>query len=270
MKREEDPVRRTALVAALCFAFAAAPALAGLVGEFESKPPTGTATAGKMLVEPDRLRIESAEGTVIFRGDKQVLWMVSEKDKSYRELTKADVQKMADQMSTVMPQIEEQLKNMSPEERAMVEGMMKGKMGGAMAGAAAKKMFVKTGATETVNGFPCSIYDTMRGEDKIGRVWVTDYKSLGVTRDDMKAFDSMIAFIEPMMGPLKDMFSGLIQKSGAPDDKTAIPGFPIRTVTTGKKGDRVEEVKSLKHETIPASVFDLPAGLKKESMEMGG
>jgi len=263
-------VKKTALAAALCLAAAVAPALAGLVGEFESKGPDGPPSKGKMMVETDRLRIDSTDGAVIFRGDKQVLWMVSEKDKSYRELTKADVQKMADQMGAVMPQIEEQLKGMSPEDRAMVESMMKGKMGAAMAGATAKKTFVKTGGTETVNGFACSIYDTMRGQEKVGRMWVTDYKSLGVTRDDMKVFDSMMAFIDPLMGPMKDMVSGLIQKSGSPDDHTAVPGFPIRTVTTGKKGDRTEEVKSFKHETIPASVFELPAGLKKQSMETGG
>src|SRR5262245_14729133 len=270
MRKREDPVKRTALAAALCLAAAVAPALAGLVGEFQSTSPAGKVTSGKMSIETDRVRIDSAEGAVIFRGDKQVLWMVSDADKSYRELTKADVEKISAQLNSVMPQIEEQLKGMSPEERAMVEGMMKGKMGGAMAGAAVKKTFVKSGGPETVNGFSCMVYDAMKGPDKVGRVWAADYKTLGVTKEDMKVFDSMYAFVEPMVGVMKEHFSGFMQKTGTPDDRTAVPGFPVKTVTTMKKGDQVEELKSLTHTEIPASAFELPAGYKKEQMETGG
>ena len=266
MKREEDPVRRTALAAALCFAFAAAPALAGLTGVLEERAPGGKTSTGKMMLETDRLRMETEDGTFIFRGDRQVLWMISEKDKTYRELTKADIDKIAGQMNALMPQIEEQLKGMSPEERAMVESMMKGKMGAGMV-SAAKKTYVKSGGSETINGFACSNYDAMKGDKKVARVCAADWKALGVTSDDVKVFTSMYTFIEPMMGALADMMPGLVQKSGPEGDKSGIPGFPVRTTTFGKKGDRVEELKSLTRGDVPASSFDLPPGLKKEAME---
>jgi hypothetical protein len=57
-----------------------------------------------------------------------------------------------------------------------------------------------------------------------------------------------------------------VQKYG--DGANAIPGFPIRTVTDGPRGQSTEEVKKLERQSIDASRYELPAGLKKQSMDM--
>ena len=91
-------------------------------------------TTTKLRVESDRVRIEM-DGTersdvMIFRGDRQVMWIIDHKAKVYREMTKADIDRLGGRASEIRAMMQEQLKNMPPERRQMVERMMKSKMSG--------------------------------------------------------------------------------------------------------------------------------------------
>ncbi len=68
----------------------------------------------KLRVEGDRVRIEM-EGTgrndvIIFRGDRQVLWMIDNKAKTYHEMTKADVDRIGGQVNEMMAKMQESKK----------------------------------------------------------------------------------------------------------------------------------------------------------------
>jgi hypothetical protein len=88
-----------------------------------------TAQTGRVQIEGSRMRVESlgTEGprqTTIFDGGRQVLWIVNDDQKTYREMTKADMDRVGGQMAGAMAQRQEQMKNMPPEQRAMMEKMM--------------------------------------------------------------------------------------------------------------------------------------------------
>ena len=85
-----------------------------------SKKPTTT----KLLVESDRVRIETETGrgdVIIFRGDQQVMWIIDNKAKAYREMTKADVDRLGGQVIDMMAKMREQMEKMPPQQREMVE-----------------------------------------------------------------------------------------------------------------------------------------------------
>ena len=139
---------------ALCVLAGVAQAADGLL--LVQKTTSGTTTrTSQVQIERTRMRTESSDqsGTqsiMIFDGAKKVLTTIDVGKKTYREMTEADVEKLAAQMSGAMTQLQEQMKNMPPEQRAMME-KMSGRMGGAMAGMAAPvKLQYRKAGTDTV------------------------------------------------------------------------------------------------------------------------
>ena len=107
-------------------------------GEIGSNKPKSKIT---LYLDAGKLRVESQDSenksVMIFDASKQVMWMINPGDNTYREMDKAQVDAMGQQMSKAMEQMQAQMANMPPEQRKMMEDMMKGKMG-AMGGASAK------------------------------------------------------------------------------------------------------------------------------------
>lgn len=260
-----------AALSALALSLLSAGTFAGVVIEYETKSADQGKEARKntLWIEKDRVRAETEGSGFIFRGDKQLLWVLQEKDGRYIEMTKEQVQKMGAQVSDAMAQMQEQLKDLPPEQRKMVEQMMAGKI---QAGGEQKnpepRTFKKTGKSETINGYPCVSYDAARGEKRDQELWVTDWKKIDLTAADLKGLADMGAFMKDMMGPMaKQMENGFIQNYSETDKGDGIPGVPVRTITFSQRGDTIMEMKKIARASIPADRFDLPAGLKKASME---
>ena len=255
----------------LTLSLLSAASFAGVVIESETKSADQDKDARKttMWIEKDRIRAESGSGGFIFRGDKQVLWVLQEKDGKYMELTNEQIQKMGTQMSDAMAQMQESMKDLPPEQRKMMEQMMAGKI---PAGGEQKKpeprTFKKTGKSETINGYPCVSYDGVRGEKREEELWVTDWKRLELTPADLKALAELGAFMKDMVGPMANRMATSFALNYAETDKgDGIAGVPVRTITFSERGDRITELKKIARVSIPADKFELPAGLKKESME---
>lgn len=228
---------------------------------------------GTILVEKDRLRVQGEDQSVIFRADKQILWMIEEKKGVYREMTKDQMKKAGEQVSGAMAEMQKQLETLPPEQRKMVEELMAGKMAQGSKGDGEKKeeprVFKKTGKTETINGFPCVSYDALRGAKREQEIWVADWKRFGLAPADFKAFEDLAAFVKALAGPFAKRFStGLDEKFSDEDKGDALPGVPIRTITFHEGGDHITELKRVSHEAVPAARFEIPSGLKRESMGM--
>ena len=87
-----------------------------------------------MFIEKDRLRMEMSgeeeNQTIIFRGDKNVFWVIDSDKKSYFEMTQDDIVKLKSQMEKMQEMMKEQMKNMPEEQRKMMEDMMPSGMPG--------------------------------------------------------------------------------------------------------------------------------------------
>src|SRR5947207_15182296 len=81
----------------------------------------GTSQTNQIQIERTRMRAESSSATggqmvMIFDGTKQVLTNIDTAKKTYMELTQADVDKLAAQMSGAMAQLNQAMANMTPEQ----------------------------------------------------------------------------------------------------------------------------------------------------------
>src|SRR5881394_1673859 len=98
--------------------------------DIKTKAPQGSIQT--MLVQNGMMRMNHANGAVILKGSSLI--MVDDKRQQYREMTKEDMKKMAAQAGAAMKRMQEQMKNMKPEQRAMMEKMMGNKIPGGMGG----------------------------------------------------------------------------------------------------------------------------------------
>lgn len=266
-------VRATAL--ASCLALTTGLTLAGVVIEFETRTAGHEKPdqAGTILVEADRLRMQGGTHDAIFRGDKQLLWTIDEKQGAYREMTKDQMKAVGDQAAGAMAELHKHMESLPPEQQKMVAEMMAGKMGPGAPGAAGAgkkeepRTFVKTGKKETINGFPCVSYDAMRAGKREQELWITDWKRFDIKAADFQVFQDFAAFIKDAMGPLAAKFStGFEQKFSDQEGPDSIPGVPVRVIDLREEGNRVTELKKISKESIPAAKFEVPAGLEKQPM----
>ncbi|MBI2818939.1 MAG: DUF4412 domain-containing protein [Acidobacteria bacterium] len=224
--------------------------------------------AGKLRVEGSNP--SSGKYLVIFDESKQVTWMVDLAKGSYIEFTAAQVQQMADQMQGVsaqmqqaMQQMEAQMADMPPQQRAMMEQMMKQRMGGMAAAAPVEKTVREKARGEKVGQFTCTRYEILTGGQLSQEVCAAPAGALQVDTSAMETFKALAKFYEP----LTRMVPSTTGNWSAPSGMDQIQGFPVQTVMYSNQKPTSEwRVEKIENRSLEASLFELPAGLKKTPM----
>lgn len=215
----------------------------------------GKVTTTLTQMDKSHIRTETSGGVFIFDGDAQVMRMVNMEKKSYTEITKADMQKISQQMSAAM----EQMKNMPPAQRAMMEKMMAGR-GMPGAGPASAPITYKATGSDKAGQWACAKYDGMRAAEKVAELCTVEPKALGLTPADFEVAKQLAEFMKGLMPQVADQIATL----GTTEQ--GFSGYPIRqTHFSNGKVRSVNELKEIKREAIPASAWQAPAGFKRET-----
>ena len=216
----------------------------------------GKTTTTQIQMDKNHMRTDAAGGSnvFIFDGDAQVVRIINMERKTYSEMTKAEMQKMSQQMA----QMTEKLKNMPPEQRAMMEKMMKGR--GMPGAGAVTSITYKAAGSDKAGQWSCAKYAGTRGQDHIVDICTVDPKALGLTPGDFEVAKQLAEFMKSLMPQLADE----IALNGTPEAQ-GFSGYPIkRTSYSNGKVSSVSELKEIKREPIPASAWQVPAGFKRE------
>ncbi|MEF9437243.1 MAG: DUF3617 domain-containing protein [Candidatus Mariimomonas ferrooxydans] len=228
---------------------------------FDDPRDSGTSTA---YIGDNGMRAEArAEGEnniVIFRSDKEVFWMINTADNSYTEMTKKDIKKIKGQMDEAMRMMQEQMKNMPPEQRAMMEQMMKGKT---MPTQPEKTVFKKVASGVKVGKWKCNTYKGYLRGELTEEVCSTSWKNLGIKQKDFRVMKSMGEFMSELSPDAASQFN---VGSDEWEKEHGYPGVPVRTISysMGKKVFQTE-IQDVKKQKIDSSLFELPKGLTKKS-----
>jgi hypothetical protein len=192
------------------------------------------------------------------------LYVIDDQKKTYMEMDKATMQAMAAKAKAALAQMQERMKSLPPEQRAMMEKMMQGKLPGA--GASAAVFDTKnTFKTDMVEGRKCTIWNMLKDGQIIAEICAVPFNTLPGKEDLQKSFKE-----------LGEAFEGLA--SMAPDGsaeikvRNSIDGYPVRTRTylNGKPTDSENVLKSWSEEAIPAVMFDVPKGYTRREMPQFG
>jgi hypothetical protein len=224
----------------------------------------------QIRIEPERMRADilgagGGSQVVIFDGTKQMMWVVNEARKTYTEMTRADVERMGSQMGDMMARMQEQLKNLPPEQRAQVEAMMKGRGGMAMPGAgAAERIEYRRTGTDRVGAWTCVTYDGFRGTEKIAELCAVEPQDLGFTEADFAVSRQLAEFFRSLLPQNADA----VFRIGTPGDQ-GFSGVPVRRASLAGQQRIVTEVVEMSRQAFSNDLFTVPAGFERQSMPFG-
>jgi uncharacterized protein DUF4412 len=255
------------LIAVTAIGLTAIPATAASGVLIAQKVTNGTTTtAVQSQIEQTRMRSEivSSNGrkqTVVFDGAAQVLRMIDDAAKTYTEMSKADVERMRGQVDAAMSAMQEQMKNLPPEQRARMEALMKGR-GAAMTGAAGPPTEYKKIGTDTVGKWTCDKYEGRKNGEKVSEVCTVNPAALGFTAADFDVTKQLADFFTSMMPQAGE---GLFRMGSASPNSFA--GLPVRFVGfAGGVPQTTSEVTDASRQNFPDALFQVPAGYQKREL----
>jgi hypothetical protein len=240
------------------------------VRDLEQVPPAKEwvqmAADGSMLKMDVASTAGRGGGDVIFRGDRRALLVIDHDDRSYTVMDEATVQRMGAQLSEAQIQMQEAMKNVPPEQRAMVEKMMKDRMPQAME--TVQSELRATGDEAEVRGYPCVRYEVYAGGVKTREIWVTDWANIDGGEQAREAFEGMAVFFSEMMDQVAGMSQGLGGGSHAFQYLNQMDGFPVVTTEYDNYGVKTGQslLNSVSEKALDPALFDPPPGYKQRTM----
>ena len=258
--------------------FVTAPVSAGVVYEVEvtdheQSPPKSESI--QAAVEGRHLKMgiasggKGAQGEMIFRGDRREMVVVDHDSKSYHVMDEATMRQLSGQISSAMSQMEEALKNVPADQRAMVEQMMKQRMPTQAPPPRSRGELKNTGERAEKAGYPCVKYELLVGGRITRELWVTDWDNIEGGEDMIGAFEDMADFFRELMDSMPDMGQG---DSGMDDNMfeymRELGGFPVVDKEFDDDGSLNSEgtLRSAQRRTLDPAEFEPPSGYKRRSM----
>lgn len=217
---------------------------------------------GRVLIQvPD-----DATKQMIFDQAQQTLTMVDHTQKSFTVFDEAKIASLSGQLNSMKSMLQNQLKNLPPEQRAQVAALMGGvdlSNNTADKGPAAT---LSSKGKDTRNGHNCQSYDVIE-DKKIGNICVSDESDLALSAKDFETLLSMQTFMLSLARTAKEAAGDLA--GDMPDFGNAkIDGL----VVSGVMDNRPTEAYHLKSVDKNTAVADIavPAGYSEQSVESLG
>lgn len=276
------------VVVALGVLTAATPAAAGWVIDEVVRGGTDTQQQ-RMFLQSNRLKTVSLEGNrvtqaVVMDLDAQTITQIDYKERAYttatakeyadalREGMKMMGEAMGGQMQSQLKEMEEQLKQLPPEQRRQIEAMLKQAQPQAAPklkpeDCAPDKVDIKrTGKSLTVAGYDATGYQIFTNGKLDSEVWIAPAIT-AVREIDPQKLERMVAEMMkalPQCPPKGQMFGA------DPVWKLMKDGYPVRSVE--KDGGTVTEVVKAESRFLGTGEFQPPAGFARKSLKemMGG
>ena len=258
---------------------AVAPLTAGVVYEIEVKdhqqspPKTESIQAA---VEGRHLKMGIASGSqggkqgeMIFRGDRREMVVIDHEKRSYQVMNEETMRQIAGQVNAAMSQMQEALKDVPEDKRAMLEQMMKQRMPTQTPPKRAQSELERTGERATHNGYPCVKYVVRKDGRKLRELWVTDWDNIEGGKDVVGAFEDMAGFFRELLDSIPNMGPGGPEfGDNAFEHMKDLGGFPVLTREFDEDGSLEGEstLRSAKRQTIDPDAFDPPTGYKRQQM----
>ena len=212
-------------------------------------------------VRMDATRADNTQAVLIFRGDRNVMWSVNEKRRTYTEVDRARVQAMLAQSEAAREQMEAQFDKVPPEKRLEMLRLL-------AQGAPKKKLepptIKPTGRTDNVGGIACHEVEVLRDGEKQREVCVADWKATGITKADLTALHDLNTFEDETIGG-----AGGRAQDDALELFEVLDGLPVRVRTFRGGQPRTElRVVKIEHKAVDATLFEVPAGYQKREFSI--
>ena len=225
---------------------------------------TKKVTTDTILLDANRMRLESDDGRAMMfltDGGRNRIVMLDKARNTYQEIDEQTMNQMSQQMLGLTAQMDAAMKNMTPEQRAMMEKMMKGKM--PQAAAAPPKTVYTAKGSGSVNGFSCTKYEGVRGAEKVADVCAGVPAQLKLGPSDLQIFEKMRQFSASLLGALANSPVRINVPTGSLE--SGYEGFPIQRVDFDNgQATKRSELKSITRTNFTDADFSLGDAKKVE------
>jgi hypothetical protein len=192
---------------------------------------------------------------MLFRLDREMMYTINPQEKTYSEITFAEVERqmnaMSKQLDEKMADMKKKMENLPPEQRKQLESQM----GLFMKSDDPKQKaeVVNTGEKRTISGYPATKYVAKKGEKIVMAVWVTkEIKGWGEMKSDFEQFSGRMTSLSRITDGISEAYR-------------KVEGFPVQT----EIGGMTNTVNKVERRSIPLSQFEIPAGYKKVDRNAG-
>lgn len=211
-----------------------------------------------------RVETQPNRSTMIFKDD--TIYAINHGDKSYMAMDRASMKRMAEQINPALKMIQEQMKNMTPEQRAQMEKMLGGSLPAGMGEPEKQQEIKRTSRNDKINGYSCTFVEVRAGGELTDEMCVAAGSALKGSAELMAAARKMTALMQDMTSSmdapwLKQMAQKQMQNF------EALGGIPVlsRHFVDGKPHSETT-VSNISSQTLAATLFEIPAGYTKKDM----
>lgn len=247
------------------------PSFAGVMMDLVTRNPSGQETdRTNIFAQSDKIRMDmnanegnSSRVSMIFLGDRFLI--LEHSNKSYMVMDEAMLDEVSTQISAAMEQMEAQLANVPPEQRAMMEKMMQGMMGQHNVPTAGPRIEA-TGAGRW-QSYDCKNYSVYEGAQKTQDICAATLDQLAGGEEMMQAFRRMSVFITKMTESMPMQSSDGINPGELMDQ---IDGFPVHTIEyeNGKVTAEVS-LESVTEQNLDQGLFSAPEDYRRQDLFQG-
>ncbi|VAX02195.1 hypothetical protein MNBD_GAMMA20-2227 [hydrothermal vent metagenome] len=189
---------------------------------------------------------------------RDVLIAVDGRHGTYMEFDQAMLQKMSAQMAGMQGMIAEQMQNMPPEQRAMMEAQMGGMMGLPPADAApGKKLQAESRGGKTVGGVSCQSYALFDGARKVADVCMAKAGDIAISAEDYATLMAMMDFTRDMT-----QATSMMGEPADPLMMSDVQGVPLE-MKGSADGDNFT-LGSVSQGRLDAGLFEAYKALRKQ------
>lgn len=222
---------------------------------------------GSSRMEMDSAGGEDAGGMIFLGGSGEMIALDHE-EQEYFVLDRETLEQMAAQVGGAMQQMQEALKDMPPEQRAMAEQMMKQRM--PQMAQPEPTTLQETSASDSINGFDCRFYEIHQAGRKISELCVADWSDIEGGREASESMLQMADFFRSMA----DAFSegAGIDVMGDQQNFLAhlqeLDGYPVLAREFDDAGELSSETRleSAKSGNVDSALFEPPAEYRERSL----
>lgn len=224
-----------------------------------------------LFMDQNSIKIVDGNQEVIFDSGKESFTVIDHSKKEAIVMTKTDLETLKQQLKMMMDMVEQQLKNLPPEQQELAKKNMKGFMPSEGEELNYEYRLIKSGVP--VKNWKSSQYEGLVNGEKKGELFIAEYGELGYSKSEFVALEKMAAFIRDMLADFGDKVnfdgsgSGFFGFGGE-NSPVFSKGIPVKMIEfSDGDQERIVTVQDINRQNLDASTFAVPDGYRRSTIQ---
>jgi hypothetical protein len=229
-----------------------------------------------VIIKNGTLLVKSAGGDknldVLYERNSERLVLIDHKKQYFTPITDEKIGQIARQAEDVQPLLRgigEQLRKLSPKQKAKWEDMLGGisldRFDAAKREAESTKL-QKTGTGRTVGGVSCEEMNVIKHGAATAEFCLADPTALKLPADDAATIRSLIAFTQRLARKAQGLTQFGIELPGG--DLSNLAGIPVQMREFGGKHPVAMTLSRVSDETVASDALKVPEGYRAQSLKL--